>query len=410
MRARILLAAAATAWVAGLMVVVAQRRDAFVESREHASIKYNTGPVDDAITDLNRKLDAGTVRFNFDPVSGYLRSALEALNVPVESQALVFTPTSMQAPKINPQNPRAVYFADTVSVAWVRGGTVLEAWAQDPRQGTQFYTMDQQASGAPRFGRQLGCVSCHLTWETVGVPGPFVLTTYPRKTDRDYANGSTVDHRTPIAERWGGWYVTGRSGPATHMGNLPLFMPKPAPSSEPLQSTVEGRFDLSGYPSAHSDIVSLMVLEHQTRMTNLITRVGWEARVGDVTRVRDAAGDLVDYMLFVDEAPITTPITGTSGFTEKFSAMGPRDGKGRSLRELQLESRLMKYPLSYMIYSPSFDALPAMARHEVLRRLNEVLSGRDARPQFAHLTPAMRQALIEILRDTKPGLFDEPTP
>ena len=130
----------------------------------------------------------------------------------------------MQAPKINKGNPRAIYFTDNISVAWVRGGSVLEAWAQDARQGTIFYTLDQEPSRAPRFGRRLECVTCHVTWETLAVPGPTVLTTFPRKSDRDYADGHAVDHRSDIEERWGGWYVTGRHAPAKHLGNLPLFM------------------------------------------------------------------------------------------------------------------------------------------------------------------------------------------
>ena len=189
MRASHLLVVVASLLVAGLTVAGAQRRDAFIESREHPAIKYNHGRVNDPIAELNRKLADGSVRFTYDRESGYLRSALAALAVPVSSQALVFTPSSLQAPRINPQNPRAVFFNDTVSLAWVRGGLFLEALAQDPRQGTQFYTLDQEPSGAPRFARQVSCLSCHLTFDTAGVPGPVMLTTFPRRTERDYVNG-----------------------------------------------------------------------------------------------------------------------------------------------------------------------------------------------------------------------------
>ena len=191
--------------VAGIGAAIAQRPDAFSESRSHPAIDYNSAPVNTAITELNRKLDEGKATLSFDPASGYLRSALDALGVPIESQMLVYTQTSMQGEKINMHNPRAVYFNDHVSVAWVRGGMVLEAWAQDPRQGTVFYTLDQEPARPPRFGRRLECVTCHVTWETLGVPGPMVLTTFPRKSDRDYADGHTVDHRSDVAERWGGW-------------------------------------------------------------------------------------------------------------------------------------------------------------------------------------------------------------
>ena len=413
MRPRYLIAAAAVLLALNVAVAIAQRPDAFGGSREHQAIQYNTAPNDTAFTALNAKIESGSVTFTFDPVSGYLRSALDALNLPIESQVLVYTGTSLQSPKIRMDNPRAIFFSDTVAIAFIRGAPLLEAWAQDPRQGAVFYTMDQQpGGGAPHFKRELNCLSCHLSWDTLAVPGPFLLTTFPRKTERDYANGFMVDHRVSLAERWGGWYVTGKQAPAHHMGNLPLFVPDPealrtlrpqAPKTS--LSSIAALFDRTGYPTPYSDIVALMVLEHQSHVLNLITRVGWEARVGNTARVPEAASDLVDYMLFVDEAPIEGRIEGSSGFAETFSAQGPRDSRGRSLRELQLSGRLMKYPLSYMIYAPPFDALPAVAKDAVLARLERVLAGEDHSPKYAHLTPPLRQAIVEILKDTKGGAF-----
>jgi hypothetical protein len=400
--------AAATLLVANL-AAIAQRTDAFVESREHPAIAYNTGPTDTAITRFNRRLEEGQLALAFDPRSGYLRSALDALNVPIESQILVYSGTSLQAPKIDMANPRAIYFNDEVSIGWVRGGTILEAWAQDARQGTVFYTLDQQASAAPRFSRQISCLSCHLSWETQGVPGPTLLTTFPRKSTRDYANGHFVDHRSDIADRWGGWYVTGRRLPAAHKGNLPLIQPTPGPAPAPRHS-VEGLFDLAGYPTPYSDVVALMVLEHQSRMLNLMTWAGWESRLGNASRARLAVDDLTDYMLFVDEAPLATPIEGSSGFAEIFAARGPRDTKGRSLRELQLRTRLMRYPLSYMVYSAAFDGMPPEVKSQVYDRLREILSGRLARPAYAHLTASVRKELLEILAETKPDFAATATP
>lgn len=421
---RVSLFAAASALLAGSVATsIAQRSGAFSASREHPAIRYNTAPTSTAIDELNRKLEDGRVRLTFDPASGFLRSALDALDVPVESQTLVYTATSLQFPRISMQNPRAVYFNDTVSIAYIRNAPLLEAWAVDPRQGTIFYTLDQKAdSGPPRFRRELSCLSCHLSWDTLAVPGPFVLTTFPRKTERDYANGFVVDHRARIAERWGGWYVTGRRVPARHMGNLPLFVEDPAAvgTSRPQGlaaslASLEGVFDLAGYPTPYSDVVALLILEHQMHATNLITRAGWEARVADQpaasaqgassevarqAKLREAVDDLVDYLLFVDEAPLPGPIQGSSGFAEKFAAAGPRDSKGRSLRELQLDGRLMKYPLSYLVYSPAFNALPAEARGLAVGRLRQVLAGEDRSPKYAHLTPQVRQAIMAILRET----------
>lgn len=399
------------------IVVGAQRRDVFVASRDDAAIRYSTTPPTDPVAALNEKLQAGTVSLTFDPVSGYLRSVLDALNVPVESQALVFSQTSFQAPRINVLNPRAIYFNDTVSVGWVRGGTILEVAAQDPAQGVIFYELAQTESPSPRLVRNNDCLACHLSWETLGVPGLTVQSMYPLPDELSYANGFTTIHGSPMEQRWGGWYVTGDHGGAKHMGNVPV-MPadkgklKLADPTRVLKS-LEGLFDLEGYPTAHSDVVAQLVLAHQTHMTNLITRTGWEARLLAATpsadaaaRVQEAARDLVDYLLFIDEAPLAGPVKGGSGFTEKFASMGPRDKQGRSLRDFDLRRRLFRYPCSYMIYTPAFDGMPAAARDAVYSRMWEVLSGREQQPRYRVLSPADRRAVVEILRETKPGLPD----
>ena len=338
----------------------AQRAGAFGASRGHPAIAYSSAPVETVVTALNSRLESGQLTLAFEDARGYLTSVLDALSLSRESQVLVYSETSFQARRINKTNPRAIYFDDHVAVGWVRGGEVIEVAAQDPRQGTVFYTLEQTRSSAPRFSRNDGCLSCHLSWETLAVPGPFVLTTMPRRSTNDYANGSTVDDRVPLAERWGGWYVTGDRVPRS-MGNQDMLqpkMPEAGPSPVPAKASVTGAFDLTGYLTPYSDVVALMVLEHQGHATNLITRAGWEYRFARTEalagtaltpRVREAIDDLVDYFLFVDEAPLAAPIKGSSGFAEQFSARGPRDPNGRSLRELQLQTRLMKYPLSYMI-------------------------------------------------------------
>jgi hypothetical protein len=230
-----------------------------------------------------------------------------------------------------------------------------------------------------------------------------VLSTFPRKSDRDYANGFFVDHYRQIQERWGGWYVTGKRVPARHMGNLPLFMPKPAEAPPAARVSLEGQFDLSGYLTPYSDIVALMVLEHQAHFSNLVTRATWEARLGNELRIAESANALADYLLFVEEAPIADgPIVGSSGFAEVFTAQGPRDPKGRSLRELDLKTRLQKYPLSYMIYTPQFRAMPEATRNLVMGRINDVVAGKIAGPKYPHLTPALRTAIREILQATYP--------
>lgn len=396
-------------------VVTGQRRDAFVESRSHPAIRYNTDPVFDPVTALNARLQDGSVSFEFDETSGYLPALLRALDVPVESQMLVFSQTSFQAPLINIHNPRAVYFNDTVAVGWVRGGDLLEIAAQDPRQGVIFYSLDQKRAGTPRLTRNEECLACHLSWETLGVPGLMVQSVYPLPDEKSYVNGFMTIHGSPLERRWGGWWVTGNHGGALHMGNIPVRpedkgKSKLANPTQPLTS-VKGQFDLKGYPTPHSDVVPLLVLAHQTHMTNLITRTGWEARVAERTpgraaasRVQDAARDLVDYMLFINEAPLAGPVVGTAGYAEKFAAAGPRDRQGRSLRELDLQRRLFRYPCSYMIYTPAFDALPSAAKDAIYARLWEVLSGAETEARYKVLSAPDRQAVLAILRDTKTDL------
>ena len=388
-----------------LVSAIAQRPGAFGGPRDHPAIAYSTAPVSDPVAQLNRKLADGSITLAFDEAgAGYLRSVLEALQVPVSSQILAFAETSLQARKINRDNPRAIYFRDDVAVAWVRHGDVLEMAAQDPRQGMVFYTLPQQPLAAPRFERNDTCLACHLSWDTLAVPGPVLQTVFPRQNDLEYANGGFVDHRMPVDERWGGWFVTGKQVPARHMGNQPLMQPTPRKGPVQKLATVDGEFDTARYLANTSDIAALLVFDHQVHATNLITRLNWEARAGTPARVDEAAAELADYLLFVDEAPIPGRVEGASGFAEAFAALGPRDSKGRSLRELKLEGRTMEYPLSYMIYTPMFDALPAAARDAVAARLGEVLAGRDTRPKYAHLTPAVRTAIVEILQETKPVL------
>jgi hypothetical protein len=395
--------------------VMAQRRDAFVESRDHPAIRYTATEPTEAVTELNRRLADGSVKLQFDPTSGYLVSVLDALKVPVDSQALVFSQTSLQGPKIHIDNPRAIYFSDSVSVGWVRGGDILEIAAHDPKQGVIFYALDQKETATPQLARNNQCLSCHLSWDTLGVPGLTVQSVHPLPDEISYVNGYTTAHTSPLEQRWGGWWVTGNHGGARHMGNIPV-MPaekgkaKLANPRQVLQS-VDGLFDLKGYPTPYSDVVAMMVLAHQTHMTNLITRIGWEARLAEAVpgndatqRVREAAIDLVDYMLFVYEAPFAGPMQGSSGFAASFAARGPRDSKGRSLRELDLRQHLFRYPCSYMIYTEAFEALPPAAKAAVYGRMWDVLSGRDTHQRYKRLTAADRQAIIQILRDTKQDL------
>ena len=156
---------------------------------------------------------------------GYLAAVLKALDISPSSQTLVFSENSLQRAHISKATPRAMYFNDTVAVAWAKGADTIEATALDPTQGVHFYSIPQTRSAKPQFVRRnADCLQCHLLPQTHGVPGVLTMSVLPLSDNKnDYAQGWEVDHRTPIEDRWGGWYVTGAQVPARHLGNVPVL-------------------------------------------------------------------------------------------------------------------------------------------------------------------------------------------
>jgi hypothetical protein len=391
-------------------------------------INYATSIPQNAISRLQERLESGQVRLEHEEGFGYLRALLDALEVPLSSQTLVFSKTSLQRQHIAPRTPRAVYFSDDMYVGFCRDGDVLELSAVDPSLGTVFYTLDQEKTAEPRFVRQSdSCLLCHGASHQQGVPGHLVRSLYVDAGGLPILSSGShrIDHTSLLENRWGGWYVTGTHGKQKHLGNLVVYgreNPEQIDNTGGLNLTsLEGRFDTSKYLTGHSDIVALMVLEHQAQAHNLIARANFLTRVAlhqeaslnrelgkpqderwqsTTSRIKDAGEPLVKYLLFCDEAPLNGPISGTSGFAADFSARGPRDAEGRSLRDLDLQRRLFKYPLSYLVYSPEFKALPTEVRDYVWQRIDDVLSERDASEPFRHLTSADRQAIREILTAT----------
>jgi hypothetical protein len=393
-----------------------QIESSFFDGVSHPAIAYLTQPADDAIERLSGAIDAGTAHLEFEDRSGYLRPLLRALAIEPDTQLAVFSKTSLQAPLISPRNPRTIFFNDTAAVAWPRGG-FIEIAVQDPVQGAAFYMLEQRETPAPHFVRPPGCLTCHVSYATLNVPGLLVRSVATTSDGRSlsYLSNATPDHRTPFEERWAGWFVTGSIGGLRHLGNTTVAaadLPDATvtAAATPLAS-LAAKFDTTGYLSAHSDIAALLVFTHQMHMMNMLTRIGWQTRMAladkepDAARAMAAAAvDFVDYLLFVDEPPLPGPVKGASGFAERFSALGPRDHAGRSLRELDLQTRVLKYPCSYLIYSAAFDALPAEAKTAIYARLWRVLSGEEATPRYRRLPAHTRRAIVEILRDTKSDL------
>jgi hypothetical protein len=396
-------------------------------SHRHPAIEYATRPRADRVAQLHARLQAGETTLAFDQERGFLRAVLEAFDIPVESQTLVFSQTSLQARFIGPATPRAIYFTDDVAVAWIPDAPAIELAAHDPSQGVMFYALRQRGVGPRGFERPRECVECHISGTTLDVPGLAVGSAIINPAGVAYSS-VPVDHRTAFESRWGGWYVTGDTGEGRHVGNT-VATDQAAPelvteTANLNLDTLRSRFDTTAYLTPYSDVAALMVLEHQTHMTNLLTRTGWVFRIAahenrrtgglfarpdttDDPVLTTAVRDLVDYMLFIDEAPLTDPIVGSAGFEAVFQQRGPVDRHGRSLRELDLDRRLFRYPCSYMIYTAAFEALPTDAKDAIYRRLWQVLSGADPDPRYANLSTDDRRHVADILRDTKADLPDD---
>lgn len=399
---------------------------------EREPIRYSETSPQNRVTDLIASIDDGKVQLDYSQSHGYLRSLLQHLEIPITTQSLVFSKTSHQRHRISPQTPRAIYFNDDVYVGWVQGGSVIEISVADPILGAVFYTVDQTKEEAkPALTRQFGrCTLCHASTHTGRIPGHIVRSVYPNSQGRPILAAGTfrTTPRSPLSERWGGWYVTGAVGTQRHLGNV--WVPHEAAWQEIDMEAganlvdLASRFDVSPYLSPHSDVVALMVMEHQIDMHNLFTSAGIEWRlywhdakqINQENRVAEdylsdeshvmltmIARHVVDGMFMKDEVRLTSSVNGTSGFQEEFSSRQPRDGHGRSLRQFDLQQRLFRYPLSYTIYSSAFDGLPTRLREVVYQQIWDELSDPSSSGDYA-LTRNQRQSILEILRSTKPGL------
>ena len=401
---------------------------------EYPVIGYSDTPSHNSFARLQQRLDKGEVKLEWRAPRGYLDSLLKALNIDKSSQGLVFSKTSLEIAYITEQTPRAIYFNDETYVAWVQGGPSLELMAVDSVIGPVFYTLpNRDPAVAAQLEREtLRCLNCHDSFSLAGGGVPhFLMVSTNAGVEGDRAQRSAsidTSDATPMKSRWGGWYVTGRNDDQPHLGNIVIKSQQDLDRLDSLHQndidTLRGVFDTSPYLTDKSDNVALMVLAHQVTVHNLITRANFKsrsiaARDLDTTanpnprwsdfspRVQKAMTaifePLVRGLLNADSAPFASPMTGSSGFDAWFQKQGPKDARGRSLRELDLRTRLFRYPLSYLIYSDGFEGLPEYGKRYVYTRLAEVLRGQDHDSTFAWLTAADREAMLEILSATKPA-------
>lgn len=410
----------------------AQRLD--YEEEPH---NYWTAPLSDACTGLDKALASGELKLATDGGKEAVHAVLKALHVPAESQVLVFSKTSFQRDRICPSTPRAMFFNDECYVGWVPGG-LMEFAGVDPVLGPIFYSLNTARAdrAVPRLDRMDACMNCHGAGMTNRVPGVFLRSV---SSDSDgsvllQAGTSLIDHTSPIEERWGGWYVTGRHGTMQHMGNVFATQAKDgtvtldkAPGAN--ITSLEKFFDTSRYLRGDSDIVALMTLEHQVAMQSRLTEASYDVRtaIRRQTDLRRELGEpatdeftgscltvasshaekILRCLLFCEEAPMPEGgVDGGPAFQEAFRANRKATPDGRSLRDFQLLTRLFKHRCSYLIYSRSWDALPDKFRELLYKRLHEILTAKTPVRGYEHLGGSERQDILEILRATKTGLPD----
>jgi len=395
---------------------------------EKPPINYSETEDDNRVTRLMAKLQSEQLELDYDSETGYLRSLLEALEVPESSQTLVFSKTSLQVQHISKRNPRAIYFNDDTYVGWVRGSSLMEISTTDPKLGAAFYTVDMMPWKADIERAYYDCLACHVTSMTRGVPGHTIRSVQPHVDGSIDAQRQSfiTDHTSPFSERWGGWYVTGRHGDMQHMGNATLVGGRLQTNSNGNRLSLRGEFDSFSYLSPYSDIVALMVMEHQTQLHNIMTRADFAVRHANYERSQQQASEesdqeyqfklhalsqeIVDGLLFVGETPLPSEVKGLLSFQSDFQQRGPDDSEGRSLRQFDLNDRLFKYPCSYLIYTSAFENLAPELRDQVVSDLLDVLQGNVQSSKYQHLTPELRDAILAILRDTKPDWFAEDPP
>ena len=417
---------AALPWI----LMLSQCSQAWAGNINDEPISYAKTKDENSIARLQENLRSGDISLEHDEKFGYLPALLKALKISTSSQTLVFSKTSLQLSRIGPRTPRAIYFNDDVFVGYCHRGEVLEVTAADPKLGAVFYTLKQDKEEKPQFLRQTNqCLLCHGNTSNQGIPGHVVMSVYPESDGQPNRSLDflRVDHSTPFRQRWGGWYVTGTTGRQVHLGNF-IVRGIRKPDDKDLAATsnltkLDEKFRAELYLTPHSDVVALMVMEHQTEMHNRLTLANFSVRralfeqaerekekpqkgpSAEMERqIRNACEPVVRHLLFVDETRLIDAVKGTTPFAKEFAELGPRDVKGRSLRDFDLERRLFKFPCSYMIYSEMFDTLPDVALDYIYRRLWDILDGRPGGMAFDHLSEGDRLAIREILRATKPTL------
>ena len=418
--------------VVGLMGPLATRASAQqVEPFEEPPINYSATPTNDRATAISAKFQSRAMEIRSMPAKKRLQWLLAELGVPVESQIFVFSKTSLQRELINPEAPRVLYFSDEAYIGWSPTGA-FEVAVFDAKLGATFYVFEPHATKEePLLARSGDCLLCHSRHEHT--PSLRTRSVFPDANGEPLSGSgsSNIAPSTPLAERWGGWYVTGTKAPFEHRGNLTgkKIDDFEGPAAQPTRNllSLEGVDDTRRYLLNTSDVVPLLMHDHQVHVHNVLSKANQDARIalhrwpamreilglpkdappqGSCLVVFDSQAEKVlDALLCRDEA--AWPAGGIQGdgvFAPAYAKTRKPDAKGRSLRDLDLQTRLFRYRCSPLIYSESFATLPKELHDIILLRLSSGLRAFPPSPSFGHLPDDERAAIHEILSATLPNL------
>ena len=405
-------------WLASQAPAQAQ----FIYDKEYPLMGYGKNMPTDPYSHLMKALAAKGEKIPYQAGhNGYLEGLLQALGIDPSSQMLVFSKSSLKQRFISPQTPRSMFFTDEVYVTYVPGSRSLEVAAMDPVQGAVFFDVSQDEKAEVPYKQETDrCLRCHDTYSMTGGGVPrFLLSTVIAGADGNIVSHELSDitgQATPIQERWGGWYVTGMSGKQTHRGNFIVkdvsVLSKQPWQGEINQGSLDKFVDLAAYPRKTSDIVALLVLQHQVEVQNQLVRLNFESR--KLLAANSKAGDdelqalvkpLLTAMFMMDEAQLADAVQGSSGYQQWFEQRGPATADGKSLRQFDLRTRTFRYRLSFLIYSEAVTALADRVKQLLYGDITAVLAGDTALLDGKSLPAEERLAIRDILQATKPEVL-----
>lgn len=380
--------------------------------------KYLEHRPQDRFARLQKQIESGEIRLDTTDDKTFLHSLLKALDVPVSSQLLVFSASSLQSEIINPRNPRALYFSEDLYLGFVPGGKI-EIIAMDPEMGAMFYIFERlrPGGGVPPITRSDKCFNCHAGNATKRVPGLIAESLLPMLSGASLETYRRDEqgHQIPLDKRFGGWHLTGKHHLKENLANL---MGRTSSSRGFEKTRVEpGQMsDLNLHLRPTSDILPHLLHEHQIGFENRVFHAAYVMRqllaegrgslsMAAKPEVEKLAEELARYILFVDEAELPTEgIEGDPEFIQEFQRNKKSVSAGPSLKDFDLKNRIFKYRASYMLYTDSWQKLPLMLRERVYFKMAEGLRDQNPNPVYTHLPVEEKRAIRAIMKETVPGL------